>query len=180
MQPKYREDKATQAAALLLKLRGAPMSHLKLMKLLYIAEREALLKWRRPIFFDHYVCMDHGPVLSQTLNVINGACEIKGPWSESISTPSKHEVQLIKDPGSEDLSEAEEALLRSVFDRYGKMSRWQVRDLTHAFPEWQDPKGSSIPIEYRDILRGSGMTEIETASIIDEIEEIALMEEHMG
>jgi len=46
------------------------MSYLKLIKLLYIIDREALLRWGRPLTGDRYVSMDHGPVLSQTLNLI--------------------------------------------------------------------------------------------------------------
>lgn len=182
MKPTYREDKATQAAALFLKLRGNgnKMSHLKLMKLLYIAEREALLQWRRPITFDCYVSMPQGPVLSQTLNVINGESDDNGPWGKFISSPENHEVTLIEDPGTGSLSEAEERLIRDVFSRYGSMSRWEIRDLTHDFPEWQDPKGSSIPIDIKDILRGAGKTEIEIESIVDEIENIAMMDSYMG
>jgi len=49
------------------------MNYLKLMKLLYLADRESMRRNGRPISGDRYVSMDHGPVLSQTLNLINGA-----------------------------------------------------------------------------------------------------------
>lgn len=180
MIPNFKEDKATQAAALLLSLKGAPMSHLKLMKLLYIAEREAILRWRRPIIFDRYVSMNKGPVLSQTLNKMHGECETTGSWERFISTPENNKVKLLGDPGIESLSDAEEALLREVFSLYGHMNRWRLCDLTHEFPEWEDPQGSSIPILYEDILRGAGKTDIEIASIVDEIENIAMMDNYMG
>lgn len=180
MKPKYREDKATQAAALFLKLRGGLMSHLKLMKLMYLAEREALLNWRRPIVYDSYVLMPMGPVLSQTLNVLNGDCESEGPWKKTISSPSNYEVKLLKDPGVGSLSDAEEKLITDIFKRFGKMSRWEICDHTHELPEWFDPQGSSIPMDYRDILRRAGKTEIETASIIEEIENIAQIDSYMG
>ena len=48
------------------------MSYMKLIKLLYLADREALLRWGRPITFDAYVSMDRGPVLSSVLDLING------------------------------------------------------------------------------------------------------------
>jgi hypothetical protein len=41
-------EKATEAAAKFLKLRGGRMSYLKLIKLLYLLDREALLRWGRP------------------------------------------------------------------------------------------------------------------------------------
>ena len=178
MKPNYREDKATQAAGMFLKLRGKPMSHLKLMKLLYLADRGALLRWRRPITFDSYVSMPQGPVLSQTLNVLNGESDTSGPWNQAISSPSNYEVTLIKDPGTDKLSDAEVSIIEETFGRFGTMSRWALCDYTHTLPEWQDPNGSSIPIDYKDVLRGDGKTEIQIQSILEELENIALIDLH--
>lgn len=182
MNPKYREDKAVQVAALFLKLRGNnnTMSHLKLMKLLYLAEREALLRWGRPITYDSCVSMDHGPVLSNTLNLVNGYVEAVGLWGQCISTPENNEVKLLKDPGDDKLSEAEEQLVREIFAEHGKKTRWELRDYTHTLGEWRDPKGSSIRIDYPDILRGAGKSESEIEAVIDELENVALMDQFMG
>lgn len=180
MKPKFREDKAAQAAALFLKLRGGIMSHLKLMKLLYLAEREALIRWRRPIIFDSYVSMDKGPVLSQTLNLLHGESEKSGIWSETITSPTNNEVSLIRNPGTDSLSEAEETLIEEIFRKYGNMGRWEICDMTHELPEWVDPQGSSIPIDYKDILKGAGKTDIEIKSIISEIENIGLTDNYLG
>lgn len=182
MNPRYREDKAAQVAALLLRLRGGKMSKIKLMKLLYIAEREALISWRRPIVFDRYVSMNKGPVLSKTLNIMNGdEGEPVGPWDEAISRPdSDFKVEVKSDPGTDSLSEAEVALVKDVYERYGNIYRWDLAELTHDFPEWIDPKDSSIPISYSDILGGAGKTDLEIAAILDEIENIALMDDLMG
>jgi uncharacterized phage-associated protein len=46
------------------------MSYMKLIKLLYLAGREALARWGRPIPTDTYVATKHGPVLSQVLDLI--------------------------------------------------------------------------------------------------------------
>ncbi len=181
MNPAYREEKAAQVAALFLKLRGGRMSKIKLIKLLYIAEREALIKWRRPIVFDRYVSMDRGPVVSNTLNIMNGERDTCGPWDEAISQPDEnYKVGIKNDPGRGDLSDAEEELIKDVYLRYGNKYRWDLCKLTHNFPEWTDPKGSSIPIRYEDILGGAGKTDIEIAAIIEEIENIALLDDYMG
>ncbi len=182
MNPKYREEKAAQVAALFLALRGGKMSKIKLIKLLYIAEREALIRWRRPIFYDRYVSMDRGPVVSRTLNIMNGdEREGGGPWDQSISQPdANHNVEIKSDPGTSHLSGAEEALIRDVYDKYGNIPRWDLCKLTHGFPEWVDPRGSSIPIRYEDILAGAGKTEVEIAAILEEVENIALMDDYMG
>jgi len=182
MKPTFREDKAVQAAALFLKLRrnDNKMSHLKLMKLLYLAEREALLRWGRPIMYDSCVSMDHGPVLSQTLNLVNGDIRLEGLWERFISSPEHHEVTLIEDPGDDRLSDAEERLIREIFAVHGAKSRWEVRDFTHTLGEWQDPKGSSIGIDYQEILRAGNKGDSEIASILEDIESLAIAEKFSG
>ena len=109
--PKFREDKASQVAAIFLKLRGGRMNHLKLMKLLYLAEREALIRLGRPIIFDYCVSMDHGPVLCQTLNLLHGESESDGHCEKAISQPINNEVSLIDDPGDDKLSDDEDQLI---------------------------------------------------------------------
>ena len=54
MRMRFNEKKATQAAARFLRLCKGCMNYMKLIKLLYIADREALLRWGRPITTDAY------------------------------------------------------------------------------------------------------------------------------
>lgn len=165
----FNERKATEAAARLLELRGGQMHYLKLLKLLYIADREALARWGIPISHDSYVSMDHGPVLSQTYNLIrDGGSRI---WSEHISAPyGDYEIRLVGEkPLVQKLSEAEEKLLDEVFARYGNANRWDLVDETHKFPEWRDPHGSSLPISVGDILRALGEPEEEVEAVVAEL-----------
>src|SRR5258708_7382539 len=119
---RFNESKVTQAAALLLKMRGGKMSYMKLLKLLYLVDREALLRWGRPVSTDRYVSMDRGPVLSKTLDLINeGAEEHVGRiWAKYISAPlGHHEVELLqKDTPKDELSRAEEKLIAEIFDKF--------------------------------------------------------------
>jgi uncharacterized phage-associated protein len=61
----YSEKKAMQLSALLLKMNGGRMNYTKLIKLLYIIEREAMRRWDSPVIGDQYVSMANGPVLSR-------------------------------------------------------------------------------------------------------------------
>jgi uncharacterized phage-associated protein len=175
MNLRFNEAKVTQAAGLVLKLRGGKMKYMKLLKLLYLVDREALLRWGRPVTTDKYVSMDCGPVLSRTLNLINeGAGESVGKiWEEFISSEAKHDVRLVKDTPVDELSRAEEKLITEVFCQYGHANRWDLVKHVHTLPEWQDPHGSAIPIVYEDILRASGKTELEIAAILEELESVA-------
>ena len=169
MRLKYREDKATQAAARLLSLSGNRMSHMKLIKLLYLADRQAILRWGRPITFDWYFSLPHGPVLSFTLDKINADPDPAAPsyWHRYISERQGHHVSLVQPGPSDRLSPAEEQLLAETHARFGAMDQWELRDFTHTLPEWQDPQGSSIPISVRDILASEGFDEAEMQEIED-------------
>jgi uncharacterized phage-associated protein len=182
MRLRFNERKATQAAGLLLQLRGGKMSYMKLIKLLYLADREALLQWGRPITTDRYFSMNRGPVLSRILDLATDGEDPGSPsiWSNHISEPAGYEVRLQTDAGCDELSEAEVGLLKKVSQTHGNKSRWEMVDLTHTLPEWKNPQGGAIPITYRDILRAGGKTELEIAAIEDELEGVALAENLLG
>lgn len=159
----FNQEKATATAAFLLRLRGGRMSYLKLIKLLYLADREALNRWGFNITSDRYVSMDHGPVVSNIYNLLTIDERDNAFWSRYISPPlGKFEVELKSTdiPGSQ-LSPAEENLLQEIFTKYGTWDRWRLRDFTHDLQEWRDPHGSSIPISLADILRAQGQSDEE-------------------
>jgi len=180
MKPRFNEAKATQAAALLLKKRGGRMSYMKLIKLLYLVDRTALIRWGRPVTFDSYFSLQHGPVLSRTLDLITEGEAPDEPsiWSTCISEPQNYEIALKGECSTDELSQAEEDLIGEIFDQYGRMNRWQLVGRLHdELPEWQNPQGSSLPIEYRDILLAGGKTSREIAEIEAEIEGLALFDD---
>lgn len=177
MLPSFREDKATQAAALLLSWAGGRMNYMKLIKLLYLADRTALLRWGRPISFARPVSMRHGPVLSEVLDLINEGSPPgeASAWSNTISTPARYEVHLTADCPAEDLSDLEESVLAEVFQQYGSFDPWALVDELHrTLPEWT-PTNSAVPIRYRDILLREGRTESEVAEIESELADLAWM-----
>src|SRR6266700_2113944 len=101
MKQMFNETKATQAAAQFLRLRGGGMSFIKLIKLLYLADREALIRWGRPITTDSYVSMDNGPVVNRMYSLIRDepAPSCVNIWSRFISDAENYEVHLLRDPG---------------------------------------------------------------------------------
>src|SRR5437762_12295497 len=109
MRLQFNERKATQSAARLLELRGGRMSYLKLIKLLYLADRQALLRWGRPITTDRYFAMERGPGLSRVLDLATDGEEPGAPciWASYISGPANFGAQLRIDAGRDYLSDAE-------------------------------------------------------------------------
>jgi len=173
----FNQPKATQAAARLLKSRGGRMSYMKLIKLLYLADREALARWGRSITTDAYVAMPHGPVLSQILDLINEQPDPDAPesiWSRYISEPDHYEVSLKQaDVPGDLLSEAEDELLDEIFAKFGHLTRWQIRDFAHTLPEWHDPQGGAVPITVADILKAQHKTPEEIRAVESDLSELA-------
>jgi uncharacterized phage-associated protein len=174
----FNEAKATQAAARLLTLRGGRMSCIKLVKLLYLAEREALLRWGIPITSDRFVSLDIGPVVGRICELAQGepAPNSARIWRRFISDPEHYEVHLLADPGSSELPARELSLIEEIFEQHGRQDRWSLVEYTRALPEWTYPDGSALPIEHRDILKSAGKTEAEISRIEEALESAALAE----
>jgi uncharacterized phage-associated protein len=152
---RFNERKATQVAARFLRAAGGKLEYISVIKLMYFADREALLRWGTPITDDRYYSLDHGPVLSQVKNLIDE--RTGGFWNQHISAPAEYKIEIIKDPGDDQLSIAEEKLIDEIHQKYQNFNWWDLRNKSHELPEWKDPEGSSIRIEIDDILRAAGI-----------------------
>jgi uncharacterized phage-associated protein len=181
MSLRFDEAKATQTAALILSLRGGQMHYLKLIKLLYLVDRAALLRWGIPVTTDRYASMDDGPVVSNIYNLIVKKDVPKRVWSRLISPPiGDYEVRLLTEgtPPNDRLSPAEERLIREIFNEYGHKNRWDLRDyVMHKLPEWKDPHGSSFPIRIGAILKAGGEDDNEIRAILRELRLMAASDE---
>jgi uncharacterized phage-associated protein len=165
---RFSEKRTTQAAARLIKRHGGSLSYMKMLKMLYLADRAALVQLGRPISFDSYVSMPHGPVLSETLNLIKGAPP-GSYWRRYISEPAHYNVSLLRQAPKSQLSVAEEKILDRIYAQFGALSKWTVRDYTHTLPEWKDPGDSSLPLPYEDVLRGADVSEEDAEAILDDL-----------
>lgn len=157
----FNEKKAAQAAAYFLFRAGRPLSVLKLSKLLYLAERRSFEKFGEPLIGDRPVSMPHGPVLSSTYDHMNGALpSVAGGWESWIADREGHflalrDPQALRSPERDmlELSDADLEVLSEIWERFGGMDQWQLREWTHDnCPEWRDPEGSSIPIRPEDLF----------------------------
>lgn len=147
------------------------MKYLKLIKLLYIADREALSRWGKPITTDRYVSMKEGPVVSNIYNLIGSEPMPDGQsiWHKHIKKVADWDVQLLGDPSNDELSRAEENLLKEIFDAHGHKNRWLLVRETHKFPEWTDPGTSSSIITYREILKALNKSDEEVSATLGEL-----------
>lgn len=165
----FNEKRATQAAARLLRLLGGETAYIKLLKLLYLADRRALAALGQSITCDCYVSMKNGPVLSNTYNLLAMPPEPgeDSYWHSIVSAPSNYDVRLLDStPASDALSRAQEQIIDDVFAKFGHMGKWVLCEYTHTLREWKHPGASAWPISIREILEAQDVS----AQDVDEIE----------
>lgn len=175
----YNPRKAAQVIAYFIgKNGGVPISVLKVIKLVYLADRKSLEEWGVPILDELRVSMPHGPVNSLTYSFIQGEKETDGTgWHDFLAARTNHEVGLAENSGrldsTDELSKSDINVMDEVWETFGKMGKWEIRDWTHDpknLPEWEDPNGSSSPIPLRRILEKiRGHEAVEETNALEEI-----------
>ena len=90
-------------------------------------------------------------------------------WDSWISDRANHCLSLQKAADRENLdhlSDADLEVLEVVWDVFGPITKWEIRDYTHnKLGEWRDPHGSSLPINAVDLLRELGRSDEESESM---------------
>ena len=104
--------KAIQAVGVLLRREGKRASRLRLLKLLYIADRISLQRTGRQILGSKIVAMKHGPLHSEVFNLIEGDHVQTPLWSHYFRN-SGRDVVLEEEPGTDALSRQDIDLMNS-------------------------------------------------------------------
>jgi uncharacterized phage-associated protein len=169
----FNERKAAQVAAFFALKQGGSINIVKLMKLIYLGDREFLKRYDTPILHDRLVSMPKGPVNSNAYNCASGQVQA-ATWDSYIQDNANHMVSVATDNLTvaelKELSKAELRVLDSVWDNFGALNQWQLVEYTHDnCAEWEDPEGSSDTIPYERILRvlGKGLASREIGERIE-------------
>ncbi|MEE9428325.1 MAG: Panacea domain-containing protein [Paracoccaceae bacterium] len=158
----YNPRKAAQTIAFFAMQKANTINVLKVVKLVYLADRESLRRRGHPIQDEARVSMPHGPVNSTTLDYLNGAYRDDGGWSDYLQDRANNDVGLSNPnltlAALDALSNGDLAILKDVWTEFGQMDRFELADWTHNhIAEWQDPKGSSLPIPLDRIMTAVGV-----------------------
>jgi uncharacterized phage-associated protein len=169
---KFNEQKAIQAVAFLLKQKHEPAkidNYMRLLKLLYFADRESIRETGRPITGDRFVAMEHGPTLSKLYDLVLQRILNNTEWDKYIERIG-YEIRLIQDPGNSKLCRYEIDLLRRIWEENRELGDFEIAKKSEKFAEWQqnNPGESSKPIPLKDMLAAMSLdnllTEIEAAA----------------
>lgn len=171
--------KIVQVSSLIMsKCPGGQIEHVKLMKLLYMVDRLAIKQLGFPLSDDKYYSMAKGPILSHTLNLINGKYEETGQaeWSATIGKLSPGFVLRLEKPidelSFEELSDAEIQLVETICDEFGSTDVWELVEWTHNnFPEWEDPGSSRSPISIEALVGNLGLGAEESKELLEHLQE---------
>lgn len=137
------------------------MSRLRLLKLLYIADRELLIESARTITGDHAYAMKNGPVLTQIYDLIKGEGSRAGEWDDFIHSDG-YRVELKQEPGRSQLSKQEVEKLIQVAERFRNWDDFEISEYTHGFAEWKNNfhGDETMRIPWDEVLRAENKGEL--------------------
>ena len=156
------------------------MEYMKLIKLLYNIDREALRRWARPVTFDDYYSMPHGLIVSNTLDKAERDNQTSPSYWDNFIKTDGYDNHLINECGDDDLSPIEIRLITELDEKYKVMSGYDMGREHHdprLFPEYEDPGESSIALGYRKLLKKLGFSNEAIAIFLEDMEELSLLEE---
>ena len=174
----FSERKVAQEVVYLLsKTTDRTLDRVALMKLLYLADREAINQLGAPISGDRLVAMRLGPCLSYTLDLIEGERASSPNGWQSMLGNSKSDINKVVAhsypvPESDfsfydELSQAEIEILDETWNAFGHMTQWQLVRWAHThLPEWKDPGTSSHVISVQDIGEALGLNPEEVKEVV--------------
>lgn len=185
----FDEKKAAEVAYFFLSKAAALGRHttkLKFIKWVYLAERMSYERYGEPLVGDKLFSMEHGPVASSTLYLIEDRNKVFGHgslWEKVVHTErnGRHQYVSIEndcDYRSADdllsLSDSEIEILEDVWEKYGHLNTHQLETLLHnpkLFPEWRWKRGDgSNPIELEQLLSILGYDQAQTRALIGRLE----------
>lgn len=171
----FSSARTAQVCAEFTRRAGGTINVLKLVKLVYLCDRMSMKQYASPITYDRYASMDHGPVPSNTLNLINGRL-IDPAWNKWMENREGYTVSVRRQgfvsKDLDELSVADLEIMDKVWDEFGDIAERDLSRYTHEHcTEWEDPGGSSTPIEEWEIFLALGWNRRDAESAHQQIQE---------
>ena len=107
------------------------IDEMKLHKLLYFAQREALVRTNEPLFDAEFCAWRYGPVLKD----IRGAYKA-GTFETEISDETVHALKPVMD---------------KIFEKYAPEDSWSLSRLTHGETSWKNARKGFAPTDSSDV-----------------------------
>lgn len=156
--------KATQAINYLTKKEGGQIDKLKLIKLVYLADRYHLRRYGRPMMNDAYFAMPLGPVGSSVKDIAEFSSFLDE--SERIYASEyigkgilPNNIVSLANVDSGVFSKSEVEALDFAYNEFGKQTASALVNVTHRYPEWdkfrstlESKETTREPMSYSDFF----------------------------
>ena len=166
----FDERRAAQAAARLLRASGGELPHLKLISLMYLAERRSLSDDGYSITGDRFVSMPMGPVLKGTMHLMrHGSSDSE--WAKYVTPSADSSVRSTGEECRDGLSDYDCGLLDEVAAEFGRMDERELAEYTRALPEWErcGPAESPAEIDPAAIMKIAGHSDDAIAAVAEQL-----------
>ena len=176
--------KATQALNFFARQNGGKINKLKVLKLLFFADRYHLRKFGRPVSECAYFAMAHGPVASEAKNLAEEADQLPENAltyaRQYVQKQGEYDCETVADVDASVLSASDLEALDFAWRNFGNFSKYQLRDITHHYPEWKRHErrlGSikRVPMDYADFFKEPDAGYIPCHTLTDEERQAALI-----
>jgi len=116
------------------------INKLKALKLIWLADRLHLRKYGRTITGDVYWALPHGPVPSNAKNFAEDsqfAEDVEKEYGyQYIRKIDTFNYESIKPVDSKVFSKSDITVLQEIYNAFGNLGQYTLRDLSHEYPEW--------------------------------------------
>lgn len=133
--PTFDHNKAIQAINYLVRKSPNMISDkIKVMKLIWAADKYHLLKYGRPVITgEKYYAMRFGPVPSGVNDLLGGKCESQN----FVGVESKHVIKSFKKVDMDEFSDTDIEALDFALSHFGTYDTFTVAEVSHGYPEWK-------------------------------------------
>jgi uncharacterized phage-associated protein len=175
--------KATQALNYFARQAGGEINKLKALKLLFFADRYHLRKYGRPVSECAYYAMPHGPVASEAKSVAEDCERLPAPartyGRKFLRKTPDYDFASVAPLDAAVLSATDLEALGFAWANFGRFSKYQLRDITHHYPEWKRHERAlaqrpRVPMDYADFFAEPAAGYIPCHTLTDEERKAAL------
>jgi hypothetical protein len=162
-------NKATEAYGRLLEREGGRADHLRLAKLIYLADRKSLVARGLPIVGGTYFSLPKGPMISEMTDFAN---RLNAPrWAEYISRRFGNEIKLLKKVDYIELSQAELEILDATVEEHKNETTEELTQWCHEnCREYENVFWTRKPITVEKLLAAERKDPKKIAEIIHRAE----------
>lgn len=147
--PLFNEVKLTEIVAIILDYVENLYPH-HLYNILYLIDRESIIRSGHPITYDTYICSSTGVDSIEAKKILTK--KILAPNWNSHMYIYQSIVKMSRNPETQKLSDAEISVIRYIANRHGNKGIEELATIISNYPEWKPTSSSNRNVNVKHIL----------------------------